>query len=294
MSPRRPVAIDAHVHLWRLARGDNLALPPSMAPIYRDREPQDLRPLLDAAGIERIIVVQAAWTLAETLFTHRPLGRAFPGSPASSAGSIRCRRRSKRRSPRSPLTGRLQGHPPGQRRTTTDSIAWMLDARFERCWSLIRERRTGARIPRAEPGRSAARHAVRAGAIPTVDRARPLRQARHRRRPLRAVGERHRRAGGLRRTSPASSPASSTARRRGAGAAELQALCRSRARRFRYATGCYGRATGRRSSSPPTTGRWRTVSLELLDGLTNRQREVVLGANAERIYALQAAGRRTD
>ena len=61
--------IDAHVHLWRLARGDNLALLPSMAPIYRDREPEHLRPLLDAAGIDRIIVVQAAWTLAETLFT---------------------------------------------------------------------------------------------------------------------------------------------------------------------------------------------------------------------------------
>ena len=32
------MAIDAHVHLWRLKRGDNLALTPDMAPIYRDRE----------------------------------------------------------------------------------------------------------------------------------------------------------------------------------------------------------------------------------------------------------------
>jgi hypothetical protein len=35
--------IDAHVHLRRLTRGDNLALLPSMAKIYRDREPADLK-----------------------------------------------------------------------------------------------------------------------------------------------------------------------------------------------------------------------------------------------------------
>ena len=52
--------IDAHIHFWRLARGDNLALSPSMAPIYRDREPPDLKPHLDAAGIDRIVVVQGA------------------------------------------------------------------------------------------------------------------------------------------------------------------------------------------------------------------------------------------
>ena len=62
------MTIDAHIHLWRLARGDNIALTPAMAPIYRDREPAALRPQLEAAGIDRIIVVQAAETLAETLF----------------------------------------------------------------------------------------------------------------------------------------------------------------------------------------------------------------------------------
>ena len=63
------MTIDAHVHLWRLSRGDNVALNPSMRAIYRDREPPDLKPLLDAAGVGRIVVVQAAETLAETLFT---------------------------------------------------------------------------------------------------------------------------------------------------------------------------------------------------------------------------------
>jgi L-fuconolactonase len=63
------VTIDAHVHLWRLARGDNHALRPSMTSIYGDREPADLKPRLDAAGVRRVVVVQAAETLAETLFT---------------------------------------------------------------------------------------------------------------------------------------------------------------------------------------------------------------------------------
>jgi L-fucono-1,5-lactonase len=63
------LTIDAHVHLWRLSRGDNAALTPAMTAIYKDREPADLKPLLDAAGVARVVVVQAAETLAETLFT---------------------------------------------------------------------------------------------------------------------------------------------------------------------------------------------------------------------------------
>jgi L-fuconolactonase len=62
------VTIDAHVHLWRLSRGDNAALTSAMTAIYRDREPADLKPLLESAGVERVVVVQAAETLAETLF----------------------------------------------------------------------------------------------------------------------------------------------------------------------------------------------------------------------------------
>lgn len=40
-----------------------------MMAIYKDREPADLKPLMEAAGVERVVVVQAAETLAETLFT---------------------------------------------------------------------------------------------------------------------------------------------------------------------------------------------------------------------------------
>jgi L-fuconolactonase len=41
---------------------------PAMAAIHKDREPADLKPLIDAAGVARVVVVQAAETLAETLF----------------------------------------------------------------------------------------------------------------------------------------------------------------------------------------------------------------------------------
>ena len=126
--------IDAHIHLWRLARGDNIALTPAMAPIYRDREPADLEPQLEAAGIDRIIVVQAAETLAETLFTIG-LARRFswiagivawidPASPAIEEE-----------------VAALAWNPivKGVRPVRDDnrSIAWMLDQRLERGWRAL-------------------------------------------------------------------------------------------------------------------------------------------------------------
>jgi L-fucono-1,5-lactonase len=60
--------IDAHHHLWRLARGDYGWLTPDLAPIYRDFDLSDLKPLLSASGIEATILVQAAPTEAETRF----------------------------------------------------------------------------------------------------------------------------------------------------------------------------------------------------------------------------------
>lgn len=60
--------IDAHHHLWRLARGDYGWLTPALAPIYRDFELSDLAPLLGAAQIDATILVQAAPTEAETMF----------------------------------------------------------------------------------------------------------------------------------------------------------------------------------------------------------------------------------
>ena len=64
----RPPRIDAHQHVWRLARGDYGWLTPSLAPLYRDFGAGDLAPLLAAGGIDATILVQAAPTEAETRF----------------------------------------------------------------------------------------------------------------------------------------------------------------------------------------------------------------------------------
>jgi L-fuconolactonase len=60
--------IDAHHHLWTLARGDYGWLTPTLAPIHRDFGLADMAPHLAAAGIEGTILVQAAATEAETMF----------------------------------------------------------------------------------------------------------------------------------------------------------------------------------------------------------------------------------
>lgn len=60
--------IDAHHHVWRLARGDYGWLTPALGPIHRDFAPSDLAPLLAARGIGATILVQAAATEAETCF----------------------------------------------------------------------------------------------------------------------------------------------------------------------------------------------------------------------------------
>lgn len=63
--------IDGHCHYWTLQRGDYGWLTPDapgLAPIHRDFGAADMRPLAEAAGISRRILVQAAPTEAETLF----------------------------------------------------------------------------------------------------------------------------------------------------------------------------------------------------------------------------------
>lgn len=61
------IRVDAHHHVWRLARGDYGWLKPE-SPIYRDYGIDDIRPLLRLAGISHTMLVQAAPTEAETLF----------------------------------------------------------------------------------------------------------------------------------------------------------------------------------------------------------------------------------
>jgi L-fuconolactonase len=68
MSDESAWRIDAHVHFWQLARGDYFWMTPDLTPIYRDFGPEDLRAHLERNGIGRIIVVQAADTVAETEF----------------------------------------------------------------------------------------------------------------------------------------------------------------------------------------------------------------------------------
>lgn len=60
--------IDSHQHFWTLSRGDNDWITERHAPIRRDFGPEELRPQLDAAGMDGSIIVQAASTVAETEF----------------------------------------------------------------------------------------------------------------------------------------------------------------------------------------------------------------------------------
>ncbi|WP_349655198.1 amidohydrolase family protein [Paenibacillus konkukensis] len=60
--------IDAHQHYWKLDRGDYDWLSPETPVLYRDFLPAQLKEHLQAHGIDKSIVVQAAPTLAETEF----------------------------------------------------------------------------------------------------------------------------------------------------------------------------------------------------------------------------------
>jgi len=62
--------IDAHVHYWKVARGDYRWMTPELS-ICRDFLPVDAAPLFRAAGVEGIVLVQAADSEAETRFMLR-------------------------------------------------------------------------------------------------------------------------------------------------------------------------------------------------------------------------------
>jgi L-fuconolactonase len=59
--------IDSHHHFWRVERGDYHWMPYGGV-LRRDYLPEDLRPLLRRAGVDRTVLVQAAQTEAETHF----------------------------------------------------------------------------------------------------------------------------------------------------------------------------------------------------------------------------------
>lgn len=58
--------IDAHHHLWSISCGDYHWIGPDDPLWGRDFTPSDLDPLRRAAGVSKTILVQAAWTTAET------------------------------------------------------------------------------------------------------------------------------------------------------------------------------------------------------------------------------------
>jgi L-fuconolactonase len=60
--------IDAHFHIWQLARGDYGWRTPDLTPIYRDVAPEHWRSQAAPCNVTRGILVQAAPTEAETAF----------------------------------------------------------------------------------------------------------------------------------------------------------------------------------------------------------------------------------
>jgi len=58
--------VDAHHHVWSLARGDYGWLTPDLAAIHRDFSMRDLAPLIEQANVTTTVLVQAAPTVAET------------------------------------------------------------------------------------------------------------------------------------------------------------------------------------------------------------------------------------
>jgi L-fuconolactonase len=61
------VIVDAHHHLWDPARADYPWLTDELAAIRRAFTPDDLAPLLAAAGVDRTVLVQTRSSMAETL-----------------------------------------------------------------------------------------------------------------------------------------------------------------------------------------------------------------------------------
>ncbi len=66
--------IDSHAHLWQIGRGDYGWITPDLEPLCRDFGPGDLEVHLNRAGLDRVVLVQAAPSVVETEFL---LGIAF-------------------------------------------------------------------------------------------------------------------------------------------------------------------------------------------------------------------------
>jgi len=60
--------IDGHQHFWTTQRDDYGWLTPNLELLYRDFVPEDLQALLDRAGVDHTVLVQAAATADETRY----------------------------------------------------------------------------------------------------------------------------------------------------------------------------------------------------------------------------------
>lgn len=60
--------IDGHQHFWTTQRDDYGWLTPDLELLYRDFAPGDLQPLLNQAGVDHTVLVQAAATVDETRY----------------------------------------------------------------------------------------------------------------------------------------------------------------------------------------------------------------------------------
>lgn len=128
--------IDAHVHLWKVSRGDYDWMSPDLTALYRDFGLGDLIPLMDAAGIDQAVLVQAAETVAETEFL---LGIAAGSDRIAGVvgwidmGSAEA----------GATLGRLSANPKfkGVRPMIQDADddGWMLDARQRSAFELLEE-----------------------------------------------------------------------------------------------------------------------------------------------------------
>ncbi|HEY4136916.1 MAG TPA: hypothetical protein VGN65_00570 [Casimicrobiaceae bacterium] len=73
--------VDAHHHVWSLARGDYAWPTPSLAPIYRDFSLADMMPLARSAGIVKPAQLPALIAM-RPLPTTAALARSVPSSEA--------------------------------------------------------------------------------------------------------------------------------------------------------------------------------------------------------------------
>lgn len=60
--------IDSHQHFWSIQRDDYGWLTPDLSILFKDFGPDELQPLLDQAGIDKTVLVQAAASVEETRY----------------------------------------------------------------------------------------------------------------------------------------------------------------------------------------------------------------------------------